>query len=115
CTKQTNCYYLATSGKVPRKPLAAKVARKSSNLYKNKKKLTISSLFMRKLLFSRLVRKIAQNAIEAIQKVTEAFLISIFEDTNINAIHAKRVTINTRNINLAQRYYKKYKESSQQM
>ncbi|KAF2870712.1 hypothetical protein BDV95DRAFT_574400, partial [Massariosphaeria phaeospora] len=134
CTKQTNRYYSTTSGKVLRKLLAAKAARKSSNLYKNKKKLTIGSkstkLLMRKLLFSRLVRKIAQDAIEAIQEVTKAFLISIFEgiafylllgarltltNTNINAIHAKRVTINTRNINLAQRYYKKYKKSSQQM
>ncbi|KAF2873787.1 histone-fold-containing protein, partial [Massariosphaeria phaeospora] len=118
-TKQTNCYYLATSGKVPRKPLAAKATRKSSNLYKNKKKLTIGSkstkLLMRKLLFSRLVRKIAQDAIKAIQEVTKAFLIGIFEDTNINAIHAKRVTINTRDMNLAQRYYKKYKKSLQQM
>ncbi|KAF2868809.1 hypothetical protein BDV95DRAFT_500203, partial [Massariosphaeria phaeospora] len=52
------------------------------------------------------------SAIKAIQKVTKAFLISIFKNTNINAIHAKRVTINTRNINLAKRYYRKYKESS---
>ncbi|KAF2873252.1 hypothetical protein BDV95DRAFT_489998, partial [Massariosphaeria phaeospora] len=74
----------------------------------------LTKLFMRKLLFSRLVRKIAQefkpnlrfqaSAIEAIQEVTKAFLISIFEsiafylllgakltltNTNINAIYAK--------------------------
>ncbi|KAF2865847.1 hypothetical protein BDV95DRAFT_506303, partial [Massariosphaeria phaeospora] len=66
------------------------------------------------------------SAIKAIQKVTKAFLISIFKsiafylllsakltliDTNINAIYAKRVTINTRNINLAKKYYRKYKKS----
>ncbi|KAF2876488.1 histone H3 [Massariosphaeria phaeospora] len=149
-TKQTNRHHPATGGKVPRKPLAAKATRKSSNPYKNKKKPTTggvkkpycwkqgtvalreirryqksTELLMRKLPFSRLVREIAQefkpdlrfqaSAIEAIQEVTEAFLIGIFEDTNINAIHAKRVTINTRDMNLAQRYYKKYKEGSQQM
>jgi histone H3/H4 len=53
--------------------------------------------------FQRLVREIAQDfrsnlrfqssAIGALQEATEAYLISIFEDTNLCAIHAKRVTI----------------------
>ncbi|KAF2872228.1 hypothetical protein BDV95DRAFT_493285, partial [Massariosphaeria phaeospora] len=51
------------------------------------------------------------SVIKAIQKVTKAFLISIFKNTNINAIYAKRVIINTKNINLAKNYYEKYKKS----
>jgi histone H3 len=53
--------------------------------------------------FQRLVREIAQDfktdlrfqssAIGALQEAAEAYLVSLFEDTNLAAIHAKRVTI----------------------
>ncbi|KAL3846351.1 hypothetical protein ACJMK2_017349, partial [Sinanodonta woodiana] len=53
--------------------------------------------------FQRLVREIAQDfktdlrfqisAVMALQEASEAYLVAIFEDTNLCAIHAKRVTI----------------------
>ena len=58
---------------------------------------------IRKLLFQRLVREIAQDfksdlrfqgsAVLALQEAAEAYLVGLFEDTNLCAIHAKRVTI----------------------
>jgi histone H3 len=58
---------------------------------------------IRKLPFQRLVREIAQDfksdlrfqssAIGALQESAEAYIVSLFEDTNLCAIHAKRVTI----------------------
>lgn len=62
-----------------------------------------TELLIRKLPFQRLVREIAQDfktelrfqasAIMALQEASESYLIGIFEDTNLCAIHAKRVTI----------------------
>ena len=70
-------------------------------------------MLIRKLPFQRLVREIAHDikpdlrfqssAIGALQEATEAYLISIFEDTNLCAIHAKRVTIQSKDIQLARR------------
>ncbi len=37
------------------------------------------------------------------QEATEAYLVGLFEDTNLCAIHAKRVTIMPRDIQLARR------------
>ena len=72
-----------------------------------------SSLLIRKLPFQRLVREIAndfktdlwfqQSAIEALQEATEAYLVGLFEDSNLCAIHAKRVTIMPKDIQLARR------------
>ena len=42
-------------------------------------------------------------ALQAIQEAAEAYLVSLFEDTNLCAIHAKRVTILPRDIQLARR------------
>ena len=60
-----------------------------------------------------LVREIAQdfktglqfeaNALIALQEVAEAYLLSLFEDTNLCGIHAKRVTIMSKDIQLARR------------
>ena len=57
------------------------------------------------------VREIAQDfksdlrfqssAIGALQESVESYLVSLFEDTNLCAIHAKRVTIMPKNIQLA--------------
>jgi len=52
--------------------------------------------FMSDLRFTRL-------SLLAIQEAAEAYLIQMFEDTNLCAIHAKRVTIMPRDIHLAQR------------
>ncbi|KAK1751644.1 putative histone H3 protein [Echria macrotheca] len=75
-----------------------------------------TDLLMAKLPFSRLVREIAlqyvpageemrwqSQAIQALQESAEAFLIHLFEDTNLCAIHAKRVTIMQKDIQLARR------------
>ena len=68
---------------------------------------------MQKLPFQRLVREIAHefnnelrfqaSALMALQEASEAFLVGLFEDTNLCAIHAKRVTIMSRDIQLARR------------
>ena len=42
-------------------------------------------------------------AVAALQEATEAFLVSLFHDANLCAIHAKRVTIQQRDIQLARR------------
>lgn len=42
-------------------------------------------------------------AIQALQEATEAYLVHLFEDTNLCAIHAKRVTIMQKDIQLARR------------
>ena len=42
-------------------------------------------------------------AILALQEASEAYLVSLFEDTNLCAIHAKRVTIFPKDVQLARR------------
>ena len=42
-------------------------------------------------------------AILALQEAAEAYLVSLFEDTNLCAIHGKRVTIMPKDIQLARR------------
>lgn len=108
--------------KVPRKQLSLKAARKSAPSVGGVKKpfrykpgtvalreirryQKSSNLLIRKLPFQRLVREIAQDfkhdlrfqssAISALQESAESYLVSLFEDTNLCAIHAKRVTIQT--------------------
>ena len=70
-----------------------------------------TELLIRRLLFQRLVWEIAQDfkgrlnfasgAILALQEAVEAHLIGLFEDTNLCAIHAKRITIMQKDIQLA--------------
>ena len=72
-----------------------------------------TELLIRKLPFQRLVREIAQDfktdlrfqssAVLALQEAAEAYLVGLFEDTNLAAIHAKRVTIMPKDIQLARR------------
>lgn len=77
-----------------------------------------TDLLIRKLPFQRLVRDIAQSfkirgevprfqstAVLALQEASEAFLVGVFEDTNLCAIHAKRVTIMNRDMQLALRIH----------
>jgi len=42
-------------------------------------------------------------AILALQEAAEAYMVALFEDTNLCAIHAKRVTIMSRDVQLAKR------------
>jgi len=68
---------------------------------------------IRKLPFQRCVREIAQDyrvdlrfqpsAVAALQEASEAYLVALFEDTNLCAIHAKRVTISPKDMQLARR------------
>jgi histone H3 len=80
---------------------------------KNRKYQKSTELLIRKLPFQRLVREIAQDfktdlrfqshAVLALQEASEAYLTGLFEDTNLCAIHAKRVTIMPKDIQLARR------------
>ena len=72
-----------------------------------------SALLIRKLPFQRLVREIAQDfktdlrfqsaAILCLQEVAEAYLVRLFDDANLCAIHTRRVTIMPKDILLARR------------
>ncbi|XLT01277.1 hypothetical protein HN51_050628, partial [Arachis hypogaea] len=72
-----------------------------------------TELLIRKLPFQRFVREIAQNfktdlrfqshAIFALQEAVESYLVGLFEDTNLCAIHAKGVTIMPKDLQLARR------------
>ncbi|CAD0090856.1 unnamed protein product [Aureobasidium vineae] len=46
---------------------------------------------------------VALREIRKYQRTAEAFLVHLFEDTNLCAIHAKRVTIMQKDIQLARR------------
>ncbi|KAF7138642.1 hypothetical protein RHSIM_Rhsim07G0204700 [Rhododendron simsii] len=120
-------------GKAPRKHLAVKVAQcvrksvpttggvKKPHRFKPgtvalreiRKYQKGTDLLIRKLPFQRLIREIAQDfkadlrfqshAVLALQEAAEAYLVGLFEDTNLCAIHAKRVTIMPKDIQLARR------------
>ncbi|GAV00927.1 hypothetical protein RvY_11709 [Ramazzottius varieornatus] len=60
-------------------------------------------LLISKLPFQRLVREIAHR-IRPLSETSEAYLVGIFEDTNLCAIHAKRVTIMIKDRQLARRH-----------
>lgn len=117
-------------GKAPRKNIGQKSARKTASTTAGMKKphryrpgtvalreirryQKSTELLIRKLPFQRLVREIAQefkgdlrfqsSAVLALQEAAEAYLVSLFEDTNLCAIHAKRVTIMPKDMQLARR------------
>ena len=70
-----------------------------------------SELLIRRMPFQRLVREIAQThnpylrfqsgTILALQESAEAYLVGLLEDSNLCAIHAKRVTIMPKDMQLA--------------
>ncbi|TNY17709.1 histone H3 [Rhodotorula diobovata] len=79
-----------------------------------------TDLLLRRLPFARLVREIAteffededgqgvglrwqSSALLALQEATEAYLVHLFEDSNLCALHAKRVTIMQRDMQLVRR------------
>ena len=129
-TKQT-ARKQTSSSKIPRKSLIiSKAARKTTQIKANIKKphrfkpgtvalreirkfQKSTDLLIRKLPFQRLVRDIAQQyksdlrfqsqAVLALQEASEAYLVGLFEDTNLCAIHAKRVTIMSKDMILAKR------------
>jgi len=128
-TKQTA--RKSTGGKAPRKRLATKAARKSAPPAAGVKKphryrpgtvalreirryQKSTDLLIRKAPFQRLTRELAHDhlktdyrfqgsAILALQESSEAYLVGLNEDSNLCAIHAKRVTIFPKDIKLVQR------------
>ncbi|KAL5077279.1 hypothetical protein RYX36_016263 [Vicia faba] len=124
-TKQNTCK--STEGKDPRKQLTTKAARKYAPatggvkkphrfhprtvaLIEMRKYQKSIKLLIRKLPFQRIVREIAQDfktdlrfqssVVFALQEDAEAYLVGLFEDTNLCTIHAKRVTIMPKDIQL---------------
>jgi len=127
-TKQTA--RKAEGGKAPRKTLATKMARKSAPgtggikkphryrpgtvaLREIRRYQHSTDLLFRKRPFQRLVREIAETmkpdlrfqagAVLAIQEAAESYIVTLFEDTNMVAIHAGRVTIMAKDMALARR------------
>ena len=127
-TKQTA--RKSTGGKAPRKQLATLADRNRRPLWGGikrphrfrpgivalreiRKYQKSTELLIRKLPFQRLVREIAQDykcdlrfqttALMALQEAAEAYLVGLMEDTNLCAIHAKRVTIMPKDMQLARR------------
>ena len=120
----------STGGKAPRKQLATKAAHKSAPSRGGIKKphryrpgtvairkicryQKSTDLLIRKLPFQRLAREIAQDfkhdlrcqgsSLHALQETAEAYLVGLNEDANLCALHAKRVTIMPKDIQLARR------------
>ncbi|CAK9034998.1 Histone H3.3 [Durusdinium trenchii] len=128
-TKQTA--RKSTGGKMPARELATKAARMkvprtggvkrpqrfrpgTVALREIRKYQKSTNLLIRRLPFQRLVREITytffprdirfrSDALLALQESAEAYLVGIFEDTNLCAIHAKRVTIKPKDMQLARR------------
>ncbi|XP_009238879.1 histone H3.Y-like [Pongo abelii] len=122
----------ATTWEAPRKPLATKAAGKRAPptggikkphgyrpgtlaLCKIRKYQKSTQLLLRKLHFQRLVREIPQAispdlrcqsaATSALQEPSKAYLVCLFEDTKLCAIHARHVTIMPRDTQLARRLH----------
>jgi len=79
-----------------------------------------TELLIRRRPFHRLVREVGQDitcdlrwqasALEALQQAAEAYLVSFFEDANLCALHAKRVTILPADMRLAKRLRRDYEK-----
>ena len=105
-SKGTQFYVPARNNKVKFRP--GTLALREIRHYQKK-----TNLLIRKLPFRRVVREIAQDfkadlrfqeaALMALQEASEAYLVGLFEDTNLCAIHARRVTILPKDIQLARR------------
>eukprot|EP00804_Cyclotella_cryptica_P019864 CCRYP_017033-RB/>CCRYP_017033-RB protein AED:0.06 eAED:0.06 QI:0/-1/0/1/-1/0/1/0/139 len=132
-TKQTA--RKSTGGKAPRKQLATKAARKSAPaaggckkphryrpgtvaLREIRKYQKSTDLLIRKLPFQRFLREVTQDfrgdmryiatALAASQEASEAYLIGLMEDTNLCAIHARRVTIMPKDMHLSRQIRREY-------
>lgn len=128
----------STGGKAPRKQLATKAARKAAPpvggckkphryrpgtvaLREIRRYQKSTDLLLRKLPFQRLARETAQiisgdlrfqaAALAASQEASEAFLVGLMEDSNLCAIHARRVTIMPKDLQLSQRIRRDYQST----
>ncbi|XP_036608706.1 histone H3.3A-like [Trichosurus vulpecula] len=129
-TTQTVCK--STGGKAPPKQLATKAARKSAPstgggkkphsyrpstvaLRETRRYQESTKLLIDKLPFQHLVHEIAPDVktepcfpsavTGALQEASKAYLVGLFEDTNLCAIHAKSFTIVSKDIQLARCIY----------
>ena len=120
----------STGGRSPRMQLAVKAARKAVAATGGVKKphryrpgtvalreirryQKSTDLLIRKAPFNRLVRELTldlltdlryqSTAVLALQEACEAYLVGLFEDANLCAYHAKRVTLMPKDIQLARR------------
>lgn len=89
----------------PRRYRPGKVALREIRRYQKS-----TDLLLRKLPFSKLVREIAQDCKSDAywsdaQKSTEAYLVGLYEDSNLFAVHAKRVTFMPKDMQLARRIH----------
>ena len=92
----------------PHRYRAGTVALKDNRHYQGS-----TALLIRKLSFQRLVREIAQDfktglrfqsaVVLCLQEASEAYLVRLFDDANLCAIHARRVTIMPKDIFLVRR------------
>eukprot|EP00795_Rhopilema_esculentum_P016449 gene16449-7863_t len=92
-----------------RRPFATKALREIQ-FYQS-----TSHLLIRRLPLVRLIKEICNHlvpnknfrfkaaALAALHEATESFLVRLFEDSNIAAIHAKRVTVMPKDMRLVQR------------
>lgn len=98
-----------SSGRQPRVKAPAPRYRPGARALKEIRKYQRSAEpLIRKLPFQRLVREAAAgvksdvrfklDALDALQEAAEAYLVGLFEDTNLCAIHAGRVTIMTKDV-----------------
>mmetsp|Transcript_17303 Transcript_17303/g.28443 ORF Transcript_17303/g.28443 Transcript_17303/m.28443 type:complete len:133 (-) Transcript_17303:871-1269(-) len=105
---QTRAAKMLSGAKKPRRYRPGTVALREIRRYQKS-----TDLIIKKATFQRVVREISQRfgsdlrfqstAVLALQEAAEAYLIGLFEDINLCAIHAKRVTIMPKDIHLARR------------
>ena len=101
----------APSGGIVKKPFRWKpgvVALREIRRYQKS-----TDLLIRKMPFQRLVRDVIRQfngelrcqmaALLALQEAVESYMVSLWEDSNLCAIHAKRVTIFPKDMQLAKR------------
>ena len=84
-------------------------------LRKTRKYQKSTTFLIRRLPFQRLVREVAERynrqgtlrfqgaAVEAIQEAAEAYLVSLFDDSNLCALHTNKVTVQVKDLQLARR------------
>ena len=128
----------STGGKAPQKQLSTKAACKAAPAIGGCKKphcyrpgtvalreickyQKSTDLLLQKLPFQRFVREVMQNvrgdlrfqatALASSQEASKAYLIGLLEETNLCAIHARRVTIMPKDLQLSQRIRREHQSS----
>jgi histone H3 len=119
-SKETSAKKIVKKAKVSKKSAGASGVKKSFRwrpgtvALRDIRKLQRSTdLLLRKAPFQRLVRdcaeshkkglRFAASSLAALQEATESYAVSLLSDTNLCAIHTRRVTIMPRDIELARR------------